>query len=89
MFKFLKKHRLPKLIVKVDTIKHKVVMWEKGDRKHAMNFYCYDSQPLEEMMVEFYAEKRKTLERKIKRDEYNAVKSIKVNPDAMPEWKGA
>lgn len=89
MINFLRKNRYPKLIVKVDPIKHKVMMWERGNRKHGMTFYNYDSQPLEDMMVEFYAEKRKLIEHEAKRDEYYSIKNIKVDPDKMPEWKGA
>lgn len=73
-----RKNRLPKLRVKVDPYKQNVYIWEQGHRDKIMLFADYDTQPLQDMMVEFYSEKCKDEQKTAESRKHAGIQYIKV-----------
>lgn len=73
-----RRNRLPKLCVKVDPYKQNVYIWEKGRKDKTMLFTDYDTQPLQDMMIEFYSEKCKEEQHTAKNREHAGITYIKV-----------
>ena len=82
MFKNIKRRdplRNTKLCVKVDPYKHNVYIWERGRKNKLMLFADYDTQTLEDMMVEFYSARceRETAEAEERKQ--NAITAVKAH----------
>lgn len=63
-----RRNRLPKLCVKVVKVaphKQNVYIWEKGHKDKMMLFTGYDTQSVQDMMIEFYSEKCRALFREV------------------------
>jgi len=73
-----RKNRLPKLCVKVDPYKHNVYIWEKGHKDKIVLFADYDTQTLQDMMVEFYSDKCKEEQRTAESRKHAGITYIKV-----------
>lgn len=73
-----RRERLPQLLVKVDPYKHHVYIWEKGHKEKMAAFADYDTQTLQDMMVEFYSDKCKEEQRIAESRKHAGITYIKV-----------